>query len=215
MLQVSDPERSGDSFWIRFPQPWAGLDEAGRGCLAGPVVAAAVILPDTWNLPGLTDSKKLSARRREALEPMIKAQAVAWSLGVSWPREIERINILRASLLAMARAVGSLKVAPRFLAVDGNQPTPLDIPQRTVTGGDRIVPSISAASILAKTFRDRLMAKLDKRHPGYGFAEHKGYGVASHTEAIRRLGPSPMHRMTFRGVAPETEVQACLPGISS
>lgn len=202
--------------WRRFPAPFAGVDEAGRGCLAGPVAAAAVILPDTgWDLPGLGDSKTLTAERRAALEPRIKAQALAWCVGLSWPREIDRINILRASLLAMRRAVLGLKVSPVFLAVDGNQAIDIDLGQRCLPGGDKSVPAIAAASILAKTFRDRLLKSLDKRYPGYGLARHKGYGTKEHLEALRALGPCPIHRASFRGVldAPHSGESLCLPGI--
>jgi ribonuclease HII len=197
----------------------AGVDEAGRGCLAGPVVAAAVILPGHWDLPGLTDSKKLSPEKRDELAPAIKAQAQAWALGLAWPPEIDRVNILRASLEAMRRAVLHLKVRPSLVLVDGNQNIPLDLPQRTVVGGDLTVPAISAASILAKTFRDHLLTRLDRRYPGYGLAGHKGYGTAEHREAVRRLGPCPLHRMTFRGVKPEEGLkeraggQLLLPGL--
>ena len=192
------------------------MDEAGRGCLAGPVVAGAVILPPAYDLPGLTDSKKISANTRQILEKRIKEQALAWGLGLSWPLEIDRINILQASLRAMSRAVAVLRLEPAFLAVDGNREIPLARPQRAVVGGDALVPAISAASILAKTFRDKLLFHLDKRYPGYGLAQHKGYGVKSHFEALRALGPCPMHRLTFKGVCPETpgnEAALCLPGI--
>ncbi|MBU1003533.1 MAG: ribonuclease HII [Proteobacteria bacterium] len=205
-------ELAGES----FPRPFAGLDEAGRGCLAGPVVAAAVILPSTYDLPGLTDSKKLTAKHRFELEPLIKAQAVAWGVGVLWPREIDRTDILRASLKAMCLAVDSMKSAPVFLVVDGNQRVPSSIPQVTVVKGDSKVPEISAASILAKTLRDRIMIKLDRKYPGYGFAGHKGYGSQAHMDAIVLLGPCRMHRLTFRGVKPERpskEQSLCLPGI--
>ncbi|THB71150.1 MAG: ribonuclease HII [Desulfovibrio sp.] len=183
-----------------LPRPIAGVDEAGRGCLAGPVVAAAVILPDTYDLPGLTDSKKLTAPKRFGLESRIKSQAVAWTVGCSWPRVIERINILQATLRAMERAVNILKVKPAALAVDGNQAMNSALPQKTVIDGDSLVPVISAASILAKTFRDRLMATFDRRYPGYGFAKHKGYGTAQHRKAIQEFGPCTLHRMTFKGV---------------
>lgn len=199
-----------------FPRPFAGLDEAGRGCLAGPVVAAAVILPTDYDLPGLTDSKKLTEKRRLVLEPLIKAQAAAWGVGVVWPAEIDRTDILRASLKAMCLAVDVMKAVPVFLAVDGNQKVPSDIPQATVVKGDSKVPAISAASVLAKTLRDRIMIKLDARYPGYGFAGHKGYGSKAHMAAIRELGPCRMHRKTFRGVLPERpskEQSLCLPGI--
>ncbi len=194
----------------------AGLDEAGRGCLAGPVVAAAVILPGKHDLPGLTDSKKISAVGRERLALEIRKQAVSWSLGLSWPREIETVNILRASLLAMRRAVRSLKTAPEALIVDGVHPVPLNVPQQAMVRADALVPAVSAASILAKCYRDRLMSQLDRRYPGYGFARHKGYPTAMHLEALRRLGPSAMHRRTFQGVLPRRIIrqeQLCLPGI--
>ena len=200
-----------------FPRPFAGIDEAGRGCLAGPVVAAAVILPSSFDLPGLTDSKQLTERRRLVLEQSIKAQSLAWGLGVIWASEVDRINILQATFAAMTRAVQTLGRQPVFLAVDGDKIVPgLTLPQRAVVGGDASVPEISAASILAKTFRDRLMTALARRYPGYGFEVHKGYGTKAHMEAIRRLGPCRMHRMTFRGVLPEPkprEQGLCLPGI--
>ncbi|WP_442935456.1 ribonuclease HII [Nitratidesulfovibrio sp. 1201_IL3209] len=236
--------------------PYIGIDEAGRGCLAGPVVAAAVILPPhadaaalTALLPGLaglTDSKKLTAAKREALAPRIRQHAVAWGLGVVWPRDIERINILQATFHAMWRAVRALR--PGHADRDGASPCGFDpaalpglsgipliidgdktIPdavfagqppcparpapnvavrpaptQRAVVGGDALVPAVSAASILAKTFRDRLMTALDRRHPGYGLAVHKGYGTAEHMAAIAERGPCPQHRATFRGVRPDT-----------
>ena len=192
----------------------AGIDEAGRGCLAGPVVAGAVILPHDFDLPGLTDSKKLSSRRRAVLAQAIKAQAVSWALGFSWPGEIDRINILQATLAAMARALEALPVTPDLVLVDGNQRFPSHLPQQTVVGGDAIHPCISAASILAKTFRDDLLLCLDQRYPGYGLAVHKGYGTKEHLAALRRLGPSPAHRISFRGVGPAPkETQLWLPGI--
>lgn len=192
----------------------AGIDEAGRGCLAGPVVAGAVILPPDFDLPGLTDSKKLSSRRRAVLAQVIKAQAVSWALGFSWPGEIDRINILQATLAAMARALEALPVCPDLVLVDGNQRFPSHLPQKTVVGGDALHPCISAASILAKTFRDDLLLCLDERYPGYGLAVHKGYGTKEHFEALRRLGPSPAHRISFRGVGPAPrEAQLWLPGI--
>lgn len=192
----------------------AGIDEAGRGCLAGPVVAAAVILPPHATLPGLTDSKKLTARQRTLLVRIIKAQAVSWALGFSWPREIERVNILQATLLAMSRAQNALPVSPLLVLVDGNQAFSSSIPQQTIVGGDALCPCISAASILAKTFRDALMSGLDQRYPGYGLSQHKGYGTRKHMDAVQRLGPCPAHRMTFRGVRPEPmERQLCVPGI--
>ena len=192
----------------------AGIDEAGRGCLAGPVVAGAVILPPGYDLPGLTDSKKLSPRRRAVLAQAIKAQAVSWALGFSWPREIDRINILQATLTAMSRALCALRVQPDRVLVDGNRPFPTALPLTTVVGGDAIHPCISAASILAKTFRDELLERMDERYPGYGLAVHKGYGTQEHLDALRRLGPSPAHRRTFKGVCPAPrEKTLWLPGI--
>lgn len=199
--------------------PIAGLDEAGRGCLAGPVVSAACILPDDFDLPGLTDSKALSAPRREELARAIRTQALAWSLGLAWPREIDRINILQASLRSMERAAARLRLTPVLLLLDGNQTCQSALPQQAVIGGDGLIPAISAASILAKTFRDHLLGILDRLHPGYNLAVHKGYGTAEHLDALRRLGPSPIHRLTFRGVCAEkpakSERQSCLPGIST
>lgn len=201
----------------------AGIDEAGRGCLAGPVVAGAVILPETFELPGLTDSKKLTERGRLELEPAIKAQAVAWGLGVAWAPEIDRINILQATFSAMSRALALLGSRPTLVLVDGDKIIPNrmlhlhTIRQRAEVEGDARIPAISAASILAKTFRDRIMSKLENRFPGYGFGEHKGYGTQVHREAILRLGPCAQHRMTFRGVRPEPkpvlQERPCLPGI--
>lgn len=186
----------------------AGVDEAGRGCLAGPVVAGACILPDEYDLPGLTDSKQLSVEKRETIYDMIREQAVVWAVGVAWAPEIDRINILEATYAAMGRAVRSLKRQPKFLQIDGNKLIPsyalrLDIPQEYVIKGDGKIPAISAASIMAKTFRDRLMVKLARRYPGYGISKHMGYGTKAHMAAIRELGPCPHHRLTFKGVKPE------------
>lgn len=193
----------------------AGIDEAGRGCLAGPVVAAAVILPEGVSIPGLDDSKVLSATRRDGLAAQIGAVALAWGIGVVWPQEIDSINILQATFRAMSHAASVLKVHPEALLIDGNQTIPEPLfrqnpsvwpvspRQRAVIDGDALVPVISAASIIAKTFRDMLMDKLDRRYPGYGFAKHKGYGSKEHFAALRELGPCPMHRKTFRGVLPE------------
>lgn len=178
----------------------AGLDEAGRGCLAGPVVAAAVILPRAYAIPGLADSKKIRPEVREGVAQAIREQAVAWSLGIAWPREIETVNILRASLNAMCRAVRTLKVQPDSLIIDGPHKVPLDTPQQAIIKADDTVPAVSAASILAKTFRDKLLTFLDRRYPGYDLARHKGYGTKLHLTALRRLGPSPTHRLTFKGV---------------
>lgn len=190
----------------------AGIDEAGRGCLAGPVVAAAVILPAKYNILGLNDSKVVPATRRAGMAAEIGAVALAWGLGVVWPWEIDRINILEATFKAMSRAVGTLRVPPERLLVDGNKIVPSfwlrkvtghDWNQKAIIDGDALVPVISAASIIAKVFRDNLMEKLALRYPGYGLAKHKGYGTREHVEALQRLGPCRMHRLTFSKVLPE------------
>lgn len=178
----------------------AGVDEAGRGPLAGPVCAAAVILDPEWPVAGLDDSKKLSPARRECLEEEIRARAVAWSVAWASAREIDRLNILQASLLAMRRAVAALDPRPLRVLVDGNQTTDFGCPVQAVVGGDGLIPAIGAASILAKVARDRLMAQLDQDYPGYGFTAHKGYPTEVHREALRRLGPCPEHRLTFAPV---------------
>lgn len=177
----------------------AGLDEAGRGCLAGPVVAAAVILPPNFDISGLDDSKKLSQSKREALRARIEATA-DWCVASASPEEIDSINILQASLLAMRRALEGLRQRPMHIAVDGNRWNDCGIPFTTVVGGDARFAHIAAASILAKTHRDALMCALDTEYPAYGLADHKGYPTRAHYEALRRLGPSPVHRLTFRGV---------------
>lgn len=175
----------------------AGVDEAGRGPLAGPVVAAAVILDPQRPIAGLNDSKKISAAKRERLEPLIMASALAYGIGRAEPGEIDEINILQATLLAMRRAVAALVVVPGAVVVDGNRSTHFGLPTEAVVGGDARVPAISAASILAKVARDREMVALDALFPGYGFAQHKGYGTAVHMEALARLGPTPHHRYSF------------------
>ncbi|WP_245587864.1 ribonuclease HII [Desulfovibrio inopinatus] len=204
----------------------AGVDEAGRGCLAGPVVAAAVILPESFVLPGLNDSKQVKEELRYELSVSIKQQARAYSIGVAWPGEIDRVNILQATFLAMSRAVMHLRIEPVHLFIDGNKTIPPHalpelshrVMQRAIIGGDATVACISAASIIAKTFRDTLMKSLAKRYPGYGFERHKGYGTKAHLQAILQQGPSAMHRMTFRGVTEKKQKTgtsaAWLPGIS-
>ena len=174
-----------------------GVDEAGRGPIAGDVYAAAVILPEQYDLPHLNDSKKLTAKRRDALEGLIKEQAVAWAVASATVEEIEQINILRAALLAMKRAVEALAISAEYALVDGNQQPPLEIPCETIIKGDGRCASIAAASILAKTARDRTMEALDAEYPGYGFAKHKGYGTKAHYEVLERLQPCPIHRMSF------------------
>ena len=178
----------------------AGIDEAGRGPLAGPVVAAAVILPEHFQLPGLTDSKQLTVSARERLYPLIRAQALAVGLGVARAEEIDQINILQATLRSMQRAVGRLAVPADFLLIDGNVPVPLPLPQQTLVKGDSRSLSIAAASVVAKVVRDRIMTTYDRLFPGYGFASHKGYASDAHRLAIAHLGPSPCHRRTFGGV---------------
>lgn len=176
---------------------FCGVDEAGRGPLAGDVYAAAVILPPDVQIAGLNDSKKLSEARREALAPEIKEKALAWCIASASVTEIEEINILRAALLAMKRAVEGLEVAPQFALVDGNQPPAFSIPLDTLTHGDAKSASIAAASVLAKTARDASLRELDELYPQYGFAQHKGYGTKAHYEAIAKYGMCPAHRPSF------------------
>jgi ribonuclease HII len=179
------------------PAPVCGVDEAGRGPWAGPVTAAAVIL-DPQRIPdGIDDSKKLSPKARFALELEIQASALAWSVAFASVEEIAQLNILHATGLAMRRAVEGLQVTAAFALVDGNYPFKLPCPVRTVVGGDGLSLSIGAASILAKTARDRRMAELDEAFPGYGFAAHKGYNAPIHVDALRRLGPCPIHRQAW------------------
>jgi ribonuclease HII len=175
-----------------------GIDEAGRGPLAGPVTAAAVVLPADFPRNILADSKALSEKKREAAEAVILRRAVAWGIGEASPEEIDGINILRATLLAMRRALDALGLKPDLVLVDGNVVLDCGIPCEAVVGGDARVPEIMAASILAKTCRDRLMRKLALRYPGYGFEKHKGYPTRVHGEALRLLGPCEIHRRSFR-----------------
>jgi ribonuclease HII len=176
-----------------------GVDEAGRGPLAGPVVAAAVVLCEE-GIDGLDDSKKLSPKKRAALEEQIKAKC-RWAVGLCSVEEIDRINILQATMLAMTRAVEALAIAPSLVIVDGNRLPKWTYQAQAVVGGDAIHPCISAASIIAKEHRDRLMVEADRQFPGYGWASNKGYGAAIHMEALRRLGPTPLHRRSFAPVA--------------
>jgi ribonuclease HII len=179
------------------PSPVCGVDEAGRGPWAGPVSAAAVILDPARMPQGLNDSKKLTAQARERLEIEIKAQAVAWSVGFASVEEIDRINILQATGLAMRRAVEGLHIAAAYALVDGNYAFKLPCPVKTVVRGDGLSCSVAAASILAKTARDRLMVQMDEIYPAYGFAAHKGYHAPIHVEALRTHGPCAIHRMTW------------------
>lgn len=178
----------------------AGVDEAGRGPLAGPVMAAAVILDANQSIDGLADSKALSASRREQLAIAIRARAVAWCVASASVEEIDQLNILRATLLAMRRAVCGLMPGAELALVDGNQSPNLDCPLRTIVRGDALVPAISAASILAKVARDQYMLELDASYPQYGFAGHKGYPTAAHLAALHRHGVSPAHRRSFSPV---------------
>lgn len=177
-----------------------GVDEAGRGPLAGPVVAAAVILDPARPIAGLADSKKLSAARREKLVVEIRANALAWCVAEASVEEIDSINILQATLLAMRRAVAGLSVRPAEVLIDGNRCPVLDVPARAIIGGDATVAEISAASILAKTSRDAGLVELHARYPQYGFDRHKGYGTAEHLAALRAHGPTPAHRRSFAPV---------------
>jgi ribonuclease HII len=182
------------------PGPVCGVDEAGRGPWAGPVSAGAVILKPRGIPKGVDDSKKLTAKRRHELEAEIKDRAVAWGVGFASVEEIAELNILQATGLAMRRAVEAMKVAPAFALVDGNYAFGLPCPVKPVIGGDALSASIAAASILAKTARDRLMAEMDDVYPGYGFAGHKGYRAQVHADALVKLGPCPIHRMTWAPV---------------
>ncbi len=182
----------------------AGVDEVGRGCLFGPVVAAAVVLLpsacEQLQSLGVNDSKRLSPARRESLVVPIQTLATDYALGLATVYDIERLNILYASLLAMARSLRRLSVRPDICLIDGNQSIPnLDLPQQTVVQGDRLYTEIAAASILAKVWRDRLIVRLDRRYPGYHLADNKGYGSAAHRLALQTLGPTPQHRRSFKG----------------
>lgn len=201
----------------------AGVDEVGRGPLAGPVVAAAVILPRGFSHPEIKDSKLLTAKQREKLAPLIRDNAQSWGLGRVEVDEIDRINILKASLLAMVKALECLKAMPDCLLIDGNQRIPRDfllesiffgrrsLYQKTIVKGDQLCISIAAASIVAKVARDEMMVDLDKLYPEYGFAAHKGYSCAAHFEALRRYGPSPIHRHSFKPVRDAAMTQEASP----
>ncbi len=174
-----------------------GVDEAGRGPLAGPVCAAAVILPAQLQIPGLTDSKKLSDKKRRELMPLIQQQALAYGIAFATHEEIDRINILQATFLAMERALSQLSIKPDLALIDGNRQKDFGINVETVVKGDSLSANIAAASVLAKVTRDDYMLQMAQAYPGYGFEVHKGYGTKAHYEALRDLGPSPIHRMTF------------------
>jgi len=187
----------------------AGVDEAGRGPLAGPVVAAVVVLEEGQVIEGVRDSKKLTARRREQLETSIKAESVDWSLGIAEVMEIDQLNILGGTMLAMRRAIEGLRRMPQRLRIDGNQCPELPSMYATITqtlvNGDNICPAIGAASILAKVARDRMMVELHNQYPGYGFDRHKGYPTVAHRRALREFGVTPAHRMSFRPVREAAE----------
>ena len=201
-----------------------GVDEVGRGCLAGPVVAGAVVFPKDFDLIGLDDSKKLSEKERLSLDTDIKELAWAWGIGLVWMKTIQEINILQASLLAMTRAIAALKynypkIDPKIYLVDGtftipqfylNEYSLSPVSQKSIIQGDALEPSISAASIIAKNFRDKLMIKMHNRYPEYGFASHKGYGTKEHRAALLKFGPCPLHRMDFKSVRPQTLEQGSL-----
>ena len=174
-----------------------GVDEAGRGPLAGPVCAAAVILPEHLQIPGLNDSKKLTDKKRRELFPVIQEQAIAYGIGLASEQEIDEINILQATFLAMRRALEQLTVRPEIALIDGNRETDFGLPVKTVVKGDSLSANIAAASILAKVTRDNLMMELAQQYPEYGFEIHKGYGTKAHYEALRTYGPCPIHRKTF------------------
>jgi ribonuclease HII len=182
----------------------AGIDEVGRGCLFGPVVAAAVILTEAqgqslWQ-QGLRDSKRLSLAQRLRLDQVIRTEAVQWRLGLASVAEIDRLNILQASLLAMHRAILKLNPPPIHCYIDGNRKIPgLTLPQTVIVGGDDCHPAIAAASVVAKVWRDQLIVRLAQRYPGYGLEHHKGYGTAQHRAALQTLGPTPQHRRSFKG----------------
>lgn len=199
MLDVPDPSVSAGAR-ARRQRILCGVDEAGRGPLAGPVYAAAVILNPRRPIDGLTDSKVLSATRREALAEAIRTRAKAWCIGVASVQEIDSLNILQASMLAMHRAVAGLGVVPDLARVDGNRAPVLGCPVETVVGGDALVPAISAASILAKTARDEALRRLHEQYPQYAFDQHKGYGTALHLERMQLHGVCPEHRRSFAPV---------------
>ncbi len=177
----------------------AGVDEVGRGPLAGPVVVAAVVLPAAWRGPeDLDDSKRMTPEAREAAFSLLRETALSWRMAVIQPEEIDRINILQATLAGMRLAVARIEPPPDFVLVDGNRAPELPVPCETVVKGDQLSLSIAAASVMAKVVRDRMMEVYGRRYPGWGFERHKGYGTAMHRERLRRLGPSPIHRASFK-----------------
>ena len=186
-----------ESYFAQGVEMICGVDEAGRGPLAGPVCAAAVILPPNLEIPGLNDSKKLTDKRRRELMPIIKEQAIAWGIGFASHEEIDQINILQATFLAMERALSQLQVKPQLALIDGNREKDFGIPVKTVVKGDSLSANIAAASVLAKVTRDELMEEMAKEYPQYAFEIHKGYGTKAHYAALAEHGPCAIHRMTF------------------
>ena len=186
-----------ESYFAQGVEMICGVDEAGRGPLAGPVCAAAVILPPNLEIPGLNDSKKLTDKRRRELMPIIKEQAIAWGIGFASHEEIDQINILQATFLAMERALSQLQVKPQLALIDGNREKDFGIPVKTVVKGDSLSANIAAASVLAKVTRDELMVEMAKEYPQYAFEIHKGYGTKAHYAALAEHGPCAIHRMTF------------------
>lgn len=186
-----------DSFYAQGYEVICGVDEAGRGPLAGPVCAAAVILPKHLDIPGLTDSKKLTDKKRREMFPLIQEQAVAYGIGLASQEEIDEINILQATFLAMERALAQLQVHPDLALIDGNREREFGVPVQTVVKGDSLSANIAAASVLAKVTRDNLMMELAQQYPQYGFEIHKGYGTKAHYEALRQYGACPIHRRSF------------------
>lgn len=186
-----------NSLYSETVQLICGVDEAGRGPLAGPVCAAAVILPRDLQIPGLTDSKKLTDKKRRELFPVIQEQAVAYGIGLASEQEIDEINILQATFLAMRRALDQLSVRPDLALIDGNRETDFGLPVKTVVRGDSLSANIAAASILAKVTRDNIMIQLSEQYPDYGFEIHKGYGTKAHYAALTEHGASPVHRRSF------------------
>lgn len=195
-LALHDREKSGAGRLLL-----AGVDEAGRGCWAGPVVAGAVVLPDGWCPDGLDDSKRLTPPKREVLFEEIRAKSLCWGACAVSSLEIDRTDILSATLVAMVRAVDRLEPVPQRVLVDGNRAPQLDLPVETLVGGDGLSACVAAASVVAKVLRDRIMVAWDRHYPGYGFARHKGYGAAAHRAALEDLGPCPQHRLSFRPLA--------------
>lgn len=196
-MSQTDMWQIENSYFEKGVQVICGVDEAGRGPLAGPVCAAAVILPANIEIPGLNDSKKLSDKRRRELFPIIKEQAIAYGIGLADNGEIDQINILQATFLAMERAIAQLSVKPELALIDGNREKDFGIPVQTVVKGDSLSASIAAASILAKVTRDDIMLQMAQQHPEYQFDVHKGYGTKAHYAALAQHGPCAIHRMTF------------------